>query len=78
MPKYKSLLSLKDGGSAKIVELSGGNEFVRRMHALGVREGKVVEKLSQMFMKGPVTIQVGHTQISLGHGMASKIMVEVS
>ena len=30
-----------------------------------------------MFSKGPVTVQVNRSQIALGFGMASKILVDV-
>ena len=50
----------------------------RRLHALGVREGKKVKKLGGGFMCGPLTVQIGTTKIGIGHGMACKIMVEKS
>jgi Fe2+ transport system protein FeoA len=46
------------------------------LEALGIRNGKKIKKLSSMFMRGPVTVQVGQTRISIGYGMASKIIVE--
>jgi Fe2+ transport system protein FeoA len=30
-----------------------------------------------MFMRGPVTIRVGQTQMAIGFGMARRILVEV-
>ncbi len=30
-----------------------------------------------MFMRGPVTIKLGHSQMALGFGMANKIIIEL-
>jgi len=68
---------LPQGELATVWEIVGGREMVRRLEALGVRKGKHIKKFSGMFFKGPVTVQVGHTKISIGHGMASKIMVDL-
>lgn len=62
---------------ATVIQIEGGRETIRRLEALGVRKGKSIRKISGMFLKGPVTVQIGHTKISIGHSMASKIMVEV-
>ncbi|NQT29515.1 MAG: ferrous iron transport protein A [Candidatus Saganbacteria bacterium] len=71
------LTDLKSGESGVVIEVVGGQAVARRLHALGVRQGKKIKKLSGMFMHGPLTVQVGHTQLGIGHGMASKIMLEV-
>jgi len=44
---------------------------------LGIRPGKKITKISSMLMRGPVTVQAGHTQIAIGFGMANKIFVEL-
>ncbi len=51
--------------------------MTRRLSALGIRPGKRLTKVSAMFMRGPVTVRVGGTEIALGFGMASRIVVEV-
>ncbi len=75
--KNVSLAALDAGQSGTVKELAGGWGLQRRLKAMGVVVGKKITKVSSMFMRGPVTLRVGHTQISLGHGMAAKIMVEI-
>ncbi|MBN2058622.1 MAG: ferrous iron transport protein A [Candidatus Saganbacteria bacterium] len=80
MESEKALLpvtQLKEGESGTIWEIAGGLNAVRRLEALGIRQGKSLKKLGGMYLRGPVVVQVGHTKISIGHGMASKIVVEV-
>ena len=76
--KLIPVTSLPEGKNAIISEIKGGRGVARRLEALGIRKGKGIKKISSMFMRGPVTVQVGHTQISIGHGMAAKIMVETN
>lgn len=54
-----------------------GHGFVDRLHSLGIRPGTRITKVSAMFMRGPVTLQVGQAQVAIGYGMAGKILVEV-
>lgn len=71
------LTNLAEGESGVVWELVGGHQFVRRLESMGIRKGKNIKKLSGMFLRGPITVQVGHTKISIGHGMAEKIVVAV-
>lgn len=75
--KQVTLSQMSSGRKGKIVELQGGHGLVSRLSALGIRPGKRITKISSMLMRGPVTIQLGNTQIALGFGMANKIMVEL-
>ena len=75
--KLVTACQLQSGQSGKIVEIRGGHGLVTRLDALGVRPGKKVTKVSSMLMRGPVTIQVGNTQVAVGFGMAGKIIVQL-
>jgi len=59
-----------------VVEIQGGHGLVNRLNALGIRPGKRITKVSSMFMRGPVTIQVDRAQVAIGFGMAKRIIVE--
>jgi len=59
-----------------VVEIQGGHGLVNRLNALGIRPGKRITKVSSMFMRGPVTIQVDGAQVAIGFGMAKRIIVE--
>ncbi len=48
----------------------------RRLHSLGLTEGRIVRKVSGQLFKGPVVIRVHGTELALGHAMAGHIRVE--
>jgi len=75
--KLVTLRQMNSGQSGKVVQVQGGLGMVNRLSALGIRPGKRITKVSSMLMRGPVTIQSGHTQLALGFGMANKIIVEL-
>jgi ferrous iron transport protein A len=75
--KNVPLSRLEAGQSGKIVQIQGGPGMINRLSALGIRPGKRVTKVSSMFMRGPVTIQVGNAQVAIGFGMAKRILVEL-
>lgn len=81
---------MQPGQSGTVVQILGGHGHHRgrgrgghgygvvdRLHSLGIRPGKRITKVSSMFMRGPVTIQVDRTQVAIGFGMAGRIVVEV-
>lgn len=83
-----TVCQMRPGQSGTIVQILEGYGHQRgrghgchglagRLQALGVRPGKRITKLSGMFMRGPVTLQVGQAQLAIGYGMAGKILVEV-
>ena len=61
---------------ARIITIDGGHGFRRKLHVLGIREGQLVTIVSKQPLRGPLTIAVGKSQMTLGRGMASKILVE--
>ncbi|MFC1981831.1 ferrous iron transport protein A [Chloroflexota bacterium] len=75
--KLVTLRQMGTGQSGKVVELQGGRGLINRLSAMGIRPGKKITKISSMLMRGPVTIQSGHTRLAIGFGMASKIIVEL-
>lgn len=78
MPEHKQITvsKLKPGQSGKVIDIQGGAGMIARLSALGIRPGRMVTKVSSMMWRGPVTIQTGGTRLAIGHGMASRIMVE--
>ena len=79
MPDKKQipLSRMEAGQSGTVAQIEGGHGMVNRLNALGIRTGKKITKVSSMFMRGPVTIQVGNTQIAIGFGMAKRIIVSL-
>lgn len=70
-----SLYMLKNGKKAKIMTMPPGM-CGRRLEAIGLREGKIVKKVSGMPFRGPITLDVDGRQVAIGHGAAGKILVE--
>ncbi len=73
-----SLAKLDTNQSGEVVKFTAGTGLVHRLEEMGIRVGKKVTKISGMPLRGPVVIQVGGTRIALGHGMAMKVIVELS
>lgn len=72
-----SLAQLSPGQSARVISIEGGKGLQQKLQNLGIREGVVVIKEKGMFSFGPIVVKAGSTQIALGRGMASKVMVEL-
>ncbi|OGC04765.1 hypothetical protein A2276_02195 [candidate division WOR-1 bacterium RIFOXYA12_FULL_43_27] len=78
MERKKILLTELPAGKVGIVSgFAAGFNSEKRLSALGLQAGKQIKRLSGIRW-GPITVQIGSTQVSLGRGMASKIIVEVS
>ena len=75
--KLVTLRQMQSGQRGKVIEIHGGHVLVSRLAALGIRPGKKITKVSSMLLRGPVTIQSGHTRLALGFGMTNKIIVEL-
>ena len=75
--KIVTLRQMHSGQSGRVLELQGGHGLVNRLSAIGIRPGKKITKISSMLMRGPVTVQLGHTKLAVGFGMANKIIVEL-
>ena len=75
--KQTTLSRMEAGQSGIVVQVQGGYGLINRLSALGIRPGQKVTKVSSMFMRGPVTIEVGNAQVAIGFGMANKVIVEL-
>ena len=71
-----SLLQLPTNKKGKITSVSGGYGLQRKLQTLGIREGQEVKILSRQPFRGPLTIKVCGSQITLGRGIARRILVE--
>jgi len=70
------LTDLSYNKRARVVGIHGGQGFQRRLRTMGIREGQVVTIVSRQPFRGPVTVSIGGCQMTLGRGMAHKIIVE--
>ena len=75
--KKLSLIQMKANQKGRVSEIAGGRGLQNRLMSMGIYQGKEITKLSHFVLRGPVAIKVGRSVLALGHGMASKILVEV-
>jgi ferrous iron transport protein A len=68
---------MEAGQSGVVAKIQGGQGMINRLGALGIRPGRRVTKVSSMFMRGPVTVQVGNARVAIGFGMAKRIAVDL-
>ena len=77
-PNRATVRQMRAGQSGEVVQVLGGPGLVNRLNSLGIRPGKRITKVSSVFMRGPVTIQIDRAQVAIGYGMANRIVVEVT
>jgi ferrous iron transport protein A len=75
---YMEIISLdmvREGSRVIVVEV-GSYGWSRRLYQMGIVPGS---KLEVVFNKGvgPVVVRVGDTEVSIGRGIAKKILVKV-
>ncbi len=71
-----TLARMQTGQSGIVVQVLSGHGMIRRLGALGIRPGLRVTKVNSSFMRGPIAVQFGSTQVAIGFGMANRIVVE--
>lgn len=75
--KTTVLAHLPTKTKARIVSMTGGHNFNRRMQIMGIREGQIIEVISKQPFMGPLTIAINNHKMTIGRGMAHKIVVEI-
>ena len=76
----KKLLQLQHAPLKKtlmIHEIKGGHGIQQRLQVMSIRIGKTITMVSKQPFRGPITIKVNGRAITIGRGMARKILVEV-
>jgi Fe2+ transport system protein FeoA len=66
------LSQLKSGELGRVMSVEGGHGLRQKLFLRGLFEGSVVRMIS---CYGPVTVEVDRNTVSIGRGMAQKIMV---
>jgi len=72
----KSLMNLSYNKEAKIIQIQGGRGFQSKLRVMGIREGQKIKIISRQPFRGPITISINGCQMTLGRGMAHRIIVE--
>ena len=71
------LSNVPNSKRARIISVHGGAGLLRKLQVMGIRKGQEIKIVSKQPFRGPVTIEVCGSQMTLGGGMARKILVEV-
>ena len=71
------LTQMQPGEIGAIAEIHGGQGMIKRLQSMGIRPGKKIAKVSSHFWRGPQTVEIGNMQVTVGFGMAKRILVEV-
>lgn len=69
------LEELKEGESAKVVELKGGFGLQQHLTSLGISPKEVIRKVHISRWRGPVMVEVEGNRVIIGKGMAFKVIV---
>jgi len=77
LAKQKMVLtSMHSSQSGIVIAIDGGGGITGRLEALGIRRGSRIVKKSALIGCGPVIVCAGNTEIAIGYGMASRIIIE--
>ena len=68
---------IRPKATLKICEINGGHGLKQKLQVMGIRDGQKRFLGSKQPIRGPLTIKVNEREITIGRGMAKKIMVEV-
>lgn len=73
----KYLHDMKKGQSGIISKLPEGHRVNQKLSEMGIRCGMNIIVMQIVPFNGPVIIKAGQTQIAIGHGMSSRIKVNL-
>ncbi|MDD5464765.1 MAG: FeoA family protein [Candidatus Omnitrophica bacterium] len=75
--KKISLKQMKEKQKGIVCDISAGPALQNKFMSMGIYKGREIAKISHIGLKGPVAIKVGRSVLVLGHGVASKITIEI-
>ncbi len=71
-----SLDKVFENKKAKVIDIQGGQGIRQRLGQMGIHPGDIITILRFGVLRGPILIEVHGSQVALGRGIASRIMVE--
>ena len=77
MDTILSLAEMAPGQKGIVAGIEGGLGLARKLDAMGIRTGKEIVKVSAQWMRGPVVLRQGNTEVAVGFGMAHHILVKI-
>jgi ferrous iron transport protein A len=67
---------VRENQKAKVIDIQGGQGIRQRLGQMGIHSGDEVAMIRYGALRGPILIEVHGSQVALGRGIASKIIVE--
>lgn len=61
---------------AKVIDIQGGHGIRQRLSQMGIHPGDIITILRFGALRGPILVEVHGSQVALGRGIASRIIVE--
>jgi ferrous iron transport protein A len=61
---------------AKVIDIKGGQGIRQRLSQMGIHPGDEITMLRYGALRGPILIEIHGSQVALGRGIASRVMVE--
>jgi ferrous iron transport protein A len=61
---------------AKVLDIQGGHGVRQRLNQMGIHPGDIITILRFGALRGPILVEVHGSQVALGRGIASRIIVE--
>ena len=71
-----TLDQIYENKKAKVIDIKGGPGIRQRLGQMGIHPGDEITMLRYGALRGPILIEVHGSQVALGRGIASKILVE--
>jgi len=71
-----TLDQIYENKKVRVIDIRGGEGIRRRLSQMGIHPGDVITLLRFGALRGPALIEVHGSQVALGRGVASKIVVE--
>jgi ferrous iron transport protein A len=75
MNREVNLARMEEGRSGIISGIIGGGRLRLKLESMGIRPGSKVTKISNLFHRGPVVLNVSGMEVAIGHRMARRILI---
>jgi ferrous iron transport protein A len=72
----KTLDQVDENRKAKVIDIQGGQGIRQRLSQMGIHPGDTITILRYGALRGPILIEIHGSQVALGRGIASKVIVE--
>jgi len=71
-----TLDQVDENRKAKVIDIQGGQGIRQRLSQMGIHHGDTITILRYGALRGPILIEIHGSQVALGRGIASRIIVE--